>query len=237
MNVNRTCLCSIKLYWKKKIKNNLTRQIALIQYSGWSRHALAINWQNSSHDDQKKQRAQWSYLWPWLQSNFTVEGANRLFVYWESNRMNLTDQTDTWSCYIPGNILSSAPENRKGNLTSNKETFFFSRHFAPLFTAHRTVLTTSPSDVYIGICHSTEIQATRWDVMIEADLFQLSIFFCAFCFWQEFVSDEMLFNLFFGSGWRTRTFIWWICSGKNRSASLFLSPRMCVCWMFEINEL
>ena len=125
VNVNCTCLCSIKLYWKKKIKNNLTRQIALIQYSGWSRHALAINWQNSSHDDQKKQRAQWSYLWPWLQSNFTVEGANRLFVYWESNRMNLTDQTDTWSCYIPGNILSSAPENRKGNLTSNKETFFF----------------------------------------------------------------------------------------------------------------
>ena len=44
--------------------------------------------------------------------------------------------------------------------------------------------------------------------MIEADLFQWSIFFCGFCFWQEFVSDEMLFNLFSGSGWRTRTFIW-----------------------------
>ena len=64
---------------------------------------------------------------------------------------------------------------------------------------------------------------------------------CGYCFWWEFISDEMLFNLFFGSGWRTRTrtrtFIWWICSGKNRSASLFQSLQMCVCWIFEINEL
>ena len=123
----------------------------------------------------------------------------------------------------------------KGNLTSKKETFFF-RHFVPLFTAHCTALTTSLSDVYLGILpldgnsgYTLRRHDRSWPVSI--------INFFLWFFWQEFVSDGMLFNLFFGSGWRTRTFIWWICSGKNRSASLFLSPRMCVCWMLEINEL
>ena len=75
-----------------------------------------IIYQNSSHDYQKKQRAQRRYLWPWLPSNCAVEGANRLIFFWESKCMRCTSLTgQTASCELVTNLvkLSRAPENCK----------------------------------------------------------------------------------------------------------------------------
>ena len=113
--------------------------------------------------------------------------------------MNLTDQTVKWSFYIPAKILSSAPENRKGNLTSNNLRDFFSQHFVPRSTTHWTALATS---AFRSLSERLPLEETAsWDSAVytlrghETGLFQWSIILCDFCFWQEFVFDEMLFNL------------------------------------------
>ena len=85
----------------------------------------------------------------------------------------------------------------KGNLTSKDlRDFFFSALCAPL---HHSL------DGINDQC----FQKSIWEVATRGDgsdsavctlrghetgLFQWSIIFCGFCFWQEFVSDEMLFN-------------------------------------------
>ena len=128
----------------------------------------------------------------------------------------------TWpvkpSCDPVTHLVKYYPELRKtakGNLTSNKETFF-SAFCAPLHRSQRGINDQSFRRL------SREF-TTLWDGWNsrdtsrghETDLFQWSIISCVFWFWQEFVFDEMLFNLFFGFGWRTWKFIWWSCSGKN----------------------
>ena len=79
-----------------------------------------IIYQNSSHDYQKKQRAQRSYLWTWLPSNLQLNVQIALFCFTE-NRTVWTwpvkpscDQI--WSCYNLVTILvklSTALENCK----------------------------------------------------------------------------------------------------------------------------
>ena len=79
----------------------------------------------------------------------------------------------------------------KGNLTSNKETFFFSRHFVPLFTAHCTALTTSLSDVYLGILpldwnsgYTLRRHDRSWPVSI-INFFLWFLFLAGICLWWD----------------------------------------------------
>ena len=123
------------------------------------------------------------------------------FFYWESNCMNLNGQTVMWSCYIPGKILSRAPENCKGNLTTNKETLF-SALCAPL---HRSLHGVNDQS-FKRLCR--EFPTLGYGLNSgytlrghEADLSQWSIIFCVFGFDRNLSLMRCCLTFSLGLGW------------------------------------
>ena len=86
----------------------------------------------------------------------------------------------------------------KGNFTSNNlRHFFFSALCSPL---HHSLDGIS-DQCFQKFIWEVATRGDGWDSAVhtlrghETGLFQWSIIFCSFCFWQEFVCDEMLFSL------------------------------------------